>query len=436
MILFGAGSSVPFGIPGMLDFTTEFLETKEYDFELVEVIRDAIESSDQTIGLVLPFDLESLLSVLTDLSEIKPQKPISAATVALLLRKKLTIKKARTKYKDGARSTYSKLNEFIFNTCMRPIKEGKKKGDLSFFNKFYGPLITILNGDELREIKFPAKEIFSTNWDLCFKFWADNVNLPLKEWIETDQQSNQFLKIEIPFRKREPHPDFRGFRFTPLHGSLDLFRRKRYKKEGIYEEISKMPDADVYLSDRPEEIENIFIIYPLEAIGYEETVKSPYLDLLSHFKLSLKQSSIIFIIGYSLRDPTIGSIMEEAVGEKIRNRSLTPLSSDLEKRKDQAKEDHFKIIIINPTPQKLAENLKKQYSTNLLNTFIPVKISFPKVDTPDFNKKYSEVLLDLLNQLQNIGYLTIAKAEELGRVLNLRYGIEIDENKFRWKPKR
>jgi hypothetical protein len=120
MILFGAGSSVPFGIPGMADFTKEFLETGKYDPDIVEVVKNAIANSDQTIGLVLPFDLESLLSVLNDLAEIKPQKPISVATVALLLRKKLTIKKAREKYKDGARSTYAKLNEFVFNTCMRP----------------------------------------------------------------------------------------------------------------------------------------------------------------------------------------------------------------------------------------------------------------------------------------------------------------------------
>jgi hypothetical protein len=128
MILFGAGSSIPFDIPGMADFTQRFLNECEYNLDLINAIKGALSNSEETIGVSLPFDLEALLSVLNDLAEIKPQKPISVATASLLLKEKLTAKTARKKYKTDAAKAFSTLNAFIFKTCMKPIVEGKKKG--------------------------------------------------------------------------------------------------------------------------------------------------------------------------------------------------------------------------------------------------------------------------------------------------------------------
>ena len=73
---------------------------------------------------------------------------------------------------------------------------------------------------------------------------------------------------------------------------------------------------------------------------------------------------------------------------------------------------------------------------NLLNTFVPIEITFPQVDDNDFDEKYTEVLLNLLNQLKRIGYLTITNAEELGGVLNSQYGSKINKSDFDWVKNR
>ena len=74
MILLGAGSSIPFGIPGMKGSTDQFIATHG-ESELIAKIREAIDKSAETIGVRFSFDLESLLSVLNDLSGAKKEKP-------------------------------------------------------------------------------------------------------------------------------------------------------------------------------------------------------------------------------------------------------------------------------------------------------------------------------------------------------------------------
>jgi DNA polymerase III epsilon subunit-like protein len=70
MILFGAGSSVPFEIPGMTGFTEQFIAKNKDMSEFIMNIKDAISKSEEMIGISLPFDLETLLSVLNDLSNM------------------------------------------------------------------------------------------------------------------------------------------------------------------------------------------------------------------------------------------------------------------------------------------------------------------------------------------------------------------------------
>jgi len=135
MILLGAGSSVPFGIPGMAGFTKLFIK-KNPDFSaFISKIEGAISKSKDTIGVSIPFDLETLLSVLSDLSGVT-DKPISIPTASLLLTNGLSIKKAREKYGDKASLALEKLMKFIFDTCMKPIKEGQEEGNFRSLNRF------------------------------------------------------------------------------------------------------------------------------------------------------------------------------------------------------------------------------------------------------------------------------------------------------------
>jgi len=52
---------------------------------------------------------------------------------------------------------------FIFDTCMQPIMEGQKEGDFRLLDRFYGPLMTVLNRSDLRNIQSSIKKIYSTN---------------------------------------------------------------------------------------------------------------------------------------------------------------------------------------------------------------------------------------------------------------------------------
>jgi len=94
MILLGAGSSVPFGISGMAGFTEQFVKKNRDLSQFISKIKDAIVKSEEMIGVSLPFDLETLLSVLNDLSGVMDKKSISMPTASLLLTDRLSIKEA------------------------------------------------------------------------------------------------------------------------------------------------------------------------------------------------------------------------------------------------------------------------------------------------------------------------------------------------------
>jgi hypothetical protein len=174
------------------------------------------------------------------------------------------------------------------------------------------------------------------------------------------------------------------------------------------------------------------MIYPLEAVGYEESVKSPYLDLLNHFKSALRYESNIFVVGYSFRDPTIGSIFEEIIAERIRKGHLKPLHEDLNSRKNEVMEHTLKIIAINPSPEKIAENMRKQSHTNLLQTFVPIKIRFPRTADPDFQAKYLQALRQLGEDLEAMNYIGIGARGQVVDILHSKYGLETSELEW-WK---
>ena len=410
----------------MVGFTDRFIQ-KYGESPLINNIRDAMGESEEIIGIPFSFDLETLLSVLTDLSGAKPKKPISVATSTLLIKHGLNIETARKKYRSKASSSLVKLTEFIFNTCLAPIKKGKKDGNFKFLNNFYGPLMTILNKTEITNIQQSIRRIYSTNWDLCFKTWVDYINLPIHDGTEIDPQSYPILNIENRIQTSE------GFNYIPLHGSLDFIKEVRLKGEGAYEDIFKISDPVRYFEGKPENIRKVFFIYPLEAIGYEESIRRPYLGMLNHFRSSLRSESVIFIIGYSLRDPIIGSIFEEVIAERIRRRFLAPLSEDLDSRKEESSKHPFKIIVLNPRPERLVENLKKQFNTNLLKTFVPLKIEFPKIMDNQFNEKYKETLMQLIIDLKQTTSINISEAARLTRILSSNYNISISEDDFPWK---
>lgn len=419
MILFGAGSSIPFGVPGMMEFTESFISTRteEKSSSLLTLLREAISHSEETIGVPVAFDLETLLSVLNDLSSKELRKPISAPTASVLIGQKISLKQAREELGEPAASTLDDLKKYIFDTCMAPIKRGiELEGSFRFLDRFYGPLMTILNGTNLLAQEGSIRDIFSTNWDLCFKTWADYVNLPVNDATGLDRQSKPVFDVS------RIGDSSQGLSHVPLHGSLDLAKLTRPKGRGASEDIFRISDPLRYFENKPENIRDLFIIYPMEAMGYEESIKSPYLDMLIAFRSKLKSESILFIIGYSLRDPTIGSILEEAIAERIREGKMKPLSNTLENRAAESWESKFKIVILNPNPARLTETLRRQGFVNLLNTFIPVQVTFPIVFRPDFEKDYSKILFGLVDALSRVRPSVKGRDDAVREIIRSHYG--------------
>lgn len=419
MILFGAGASTPFNIPGMIGFTEQFIAENEDISKFVVNIKDAVSHSEEMVGISISFDLETLLSVLNDLSGVMKEKPISIPTASLLLKEGLSIRAAREKYGNDATSALETLRYFIFNKCMEPIKKGKEEGNFKFLDRFYGPLMTVLNFTLLKNVQTLARRIYSTNWDLCFKTWVDYINIPISDGTDLDKQSQPVFSV-TKFDGTSS-----GFNYVPLHGSLDLIKISRPKGAGSYEDIFKISDPIRYFENKPANIKDVFIIYPLEAIGSEESIKSPYLDMLNNFRSSLREENTVFIVGYSLRDPTIGSIFEEVIAERIRNGDLNPLSENLDSRISEVSvsEQRLKIVVFNRDPDKLVENLKKQHHTNLLHTFVPIKIEFPKITDEDFDEKYTEILSQLIRNLVEIRYIDLSKARNIADILRQKYNL-------------
>ena len=394
MILFGAGASVPFDIPTMSEFVIKYEDQcNEKESLFYEEIKSNIKNSDKTIGYSLEFDLESLLAILNDLSDKKIKKPISAATASFLINKKINFFQAKKEYNKISSTMLLNLKELIFNECIKPIAYGKKEGNISFLDKFYGPLTYLINKGEFirKERGLAIRDIFSTNWDLCFKEWATYNGSSIYDGMKTGSSGHLFLNItdlknQVQRRLEDQRSQWQGIHtYIPLHGSIDYFYYDVLKKEGSYTEIRKHPDPISYYRYK-ENLKNMFIIYPLEAIGYEETIKSPYLDMLYLFSESLMTNDLFYIIGHSLRDPTISSIIEDRLEKKIDQGRIEPLSDNLEKRIEQSTQIRDKIIIFTRDAEKLKKDLKRRGHNLLSQTFIPIETTFPKI--LDFNNDY------------------------------------------------
>jgi hypothetical protein len=79
--------------------------------------------------------------------------------------------------------------------------------------------------------------------------------------------------------------------------------------------------------------------------------------------------------------------------------------------------------------------LKKQFNTNLANTFIPIKIEFPRLEDKDFDEKFTQTLFQLITELKNMRYFGTDTAARLTRIIEREYKLSLSEDNFPWKKK-
>lgn len=388
MILLGAGTSVPFGIPAMKKFVELFkqeIENKSALKNLFQYIESSLNDSERLIGYKVSFDLESLMVVLKDLA-IEGDKPISPATFAFTLflisskeaaLRDYNIKSVRDRFAADAKELLGYLQSFVFEKCIAPIRKGQQNNiGYSFLDAFYGAFFSLINQEIFRGSA--ENWIFSTNWDLCLKQWLEYARIQFEDGIQLDANKKPVLRPSSGWSTDS------SVKVVPLHGSFDLINCTRFFSEKTYAEIEKVSNPEVYFTRNPSEISKAFIVYPLEAVGYDETLKSPYLDMLILLKKRLENENNIFVAGFSFRDSIIASIFDEVV----------------RKKSEEAREKHMRVLLLDSEPEMVIDNLKRQGYINIANLITPVRVSFP--DTLNYKPRDENYIFEMESLMRTI----------------------------------
>ena len=364
MLLLGAGMSAPFGIPTMGPFTTRFEKEIEkcHDEKQIYI---KIKKSAQNAGL--NFDLELLMAVINDLRN--PKMRLTIPTIKFLIEQEslsvneITPKIISEKFGEISEKLDYHIKDFIREVCISPSNNEQIQ---EVFDLIYGPLFRVLGRHRLSTPPQDISHIFTTNWDGCLRHWMDYRHLNYRDGTIQDDQSRQVFTPESAWK-----PKSNSFDIIPLHGSLSLTKEIIRRKTGDYEEIVK---KDELLGTF-----NPFIILPLEAVGYEDMARYPYLDLINILRDKLNEENCVFVIGFSFRDPTICSVFEEVLRNKERHHEWVPLEGDVgERMKSLVKErPYFKLFLLDSDPEQVLKNIKKQGFHNLFRACLPIKIDLP-----------------------------------------------------------
>jgi hypothetical protein len=133
----------------------------------------------------------------------------------------------------------------------------------------------------------------------------------------------------------------------------------------------------------------------------------------------------VFVIGFSFRDSTIASIFEEVLREKVREKHWHPLSLELEKRAEEAKDCSFKLFIIDSNPLNVLTNLEKQGFVNIQRACIPIEAKFPDVNSPNFEQEFSRVLYTIGCKLVAAKVMDPATLDSVLKQLSKEYRLSL-----------
>jgi len=290
MILFlGAGVSKLFDVPDMMGFASIFNEDPRIsESEIFKKIKETFGNG---------VDLEILMTVLEDLRKDKERllMSMSPQTAAFML-------------KNTANSDYYLENEEVKNQSMELIKDVKdvirrecfrpevKCVDriLDVYDRFFNVASTyqsnvVRSGDG--KITLPMDiRIFTTNYDRCIETYLGRRQVDFTQGLV-----QRFGYVIFDISTYDERSGKVGL--FKLHGTIDLFNidgivRQRKFMENLGEEV---------------------VYYPIEFSGYNHVIESPYLELFYLFRNRLRGDNTWIIIGSSLRDRTICSIMNDVI---------------------------------------------------------------------------------------------------------------------------
>jgi len=296
MIVFiGAGVSKLFGIPDTKGFVELFDKEPEISENgIYTEIKKAFEED---------FDLEVLMTISEDLRKSGKEifKSISPQTADFLFRRETEDRNYYVhdkKAKEESADLLESVKKIIRNECIKAEEKNKDK-ILDVYDGFFKimPQGSYRSGDN--KISYPPNlKIVTTNYDRCIETYFRG------RQIDFAQDLRERFGCLI-FDVSSFNDDGNRIGLFKLHGSIDLFnidgeiRQRRYG-ENTGEEI---------------------VYYPIEFGGYSHIIESPYLELFYLFRDRIDKcpDNKWVIIGSSMRDRTICSIMNDVIRLKFEN---------------------------------------------------------------------------------------------------------------------
>lgn len=363
MILFlGAGASSPFGIPTTRDFALEIVEniTQDPQYQkysnLLDELRESFGSN---------FDLEVLLTVLDDLSKDNILEVVSPVTTKFILDKpnpKEIVSKAH--YKNSARILFEASVDFIRSKIVL-----KDKNNKNVILEIYDRLFKIIadkrggsttSGDGKSAFPIGLDYVFTTNYDQCLETYFNERRIDYENLIEV-RFGLTFLQVDLLHRKTDMPI------LVKLHGSIDLFKTRDGRIVSLQSPLVKRHDLEKEYFPKGIELEEEVILYPTEAGANRKVIESPFTDFYHHFRVTFQHDPYMIIIGFSLRDRTICSILEQViVSGRVKN---------------------AKIFLVDPLAKRIKINLTEKGYKSLADKIYPISCG---IERPEIEKAFRE----------------------------------------------
>lgn len=300
VFLFGAGISIPIGIPAMEGIYKSYMDKKTSGISASD--KKTCELFTKKMG-IKP-DLEEFLLAANTILEFKE------SGLNHFVENSLSKRTSQKKIKD--------YNEKL-NNNLKAVQD-VKRGILEFLSKvcfqFDRKKAEKINSGFVKTLSKTGYSVYSTNYDFAFEHVAIENNIKILDNFVTKGQRSLWNE-KINFDGDD------GFKLIKLHGSVTWYK----DSEGL---IEKIP-SNTNINPDGAEVEKIVIV----PTKFKDIYSQNFFALYSHFLSSLALSKVIVIAGHSLRDDYLRAAIIE--------------------RKRQG---NFQVIVIDPTyPSEIKKDL-------------------------------------------------------------------------------
>lgn len=205
--------------------------------------------------------------------------------------------------------------------------------------------------------------IFTTNYDQCIETYFKQKEIDFSNGV-TPRFGDSIFDVDSYDLNVEKNKNCKIYK---LHGSVDLFQ-----KEDKIRRLEVPRTEDPFLI---KEYGEESMRWPIEFGGYRHIIESPYLDLFRRFRDLAKEKNWWIVVGFSFRDRTICSILNDVL-------RLKP------------KRERPNVLLLNRNPQPVIKRLKDWNYQALVDTIFPVEVEFggkdlfTKLDVAFLNRGY------------------------------------------------